>query len=422
MTQHRSSCFYNLVRQAALAATLLCAIARAAHAQPAPFAAPTRATDLPMVWLEAKGPFTRDTTAACTMTLASTGQERAAAAELKGVVRLRGSSSLSYPKKSYALCLHKPTGLLDLPAHRHWILNAAFIDRSLIRHKLAYDLFRSLSERGRPRYAASSRFVELNLNGTYQGVYLLMEQVDHELAGLPAYVKQDAAHTAVYKAVNHDAGFDQPGHGGFEQVVPDPALLAYWQPLDDLTQFIHTAPAAQFRNPQNGIAAQLDLDNAIDFHLLILVTANTDGITKNFYLVRPRPSAASPARFFFIPWDFDGVFGQNWDATPLPPELWLSNRLFDRLLEDPDYRDRFAARWQQLRDRQFSTESIHKMIEANVKEIAAAAGRNATRWAATRNRYPNQLTFEQDVARMKTWAAAHLAWLDQTIQDRSKKK
>ena len=35
-----------------------------------------------------------------------------------------------------------------------------------------------------------------------------------------------------------------------------------------------------------GIAARLDLANAIDFQLLVLLTSNTDGITKNFILAR----------------------------------------------------------------------------------------------------------------------------------------
>ena len=419
--QNRSSRFHNLIRPVSLAVMLLGFIARMAQGQAAPFASPTKAMDLPMVWLEANDPFTRDATAACTMTLTAAGQEREKAAACKGVIRLRGSTSLGYPKKSYALYLDKPAGLLGLAAHRHWILNAAFIDRSLMRHKLSYDLFRSLSERGRPRHAASSRFVEVSFNGTYHGVYLLMEQVDRELAGLPAYAKEDPAHTSVYKAISHDAGFEQSGHNGFEQVLPDPTVLAYWQPLDALTQFIHAAPAAQFFNPESGIAAQLDLDNAIDFHLLILVTGNADGITKNFYLARPRPASGSAARFFFIPWDFDSAFGQNWDATPLPPELWLSNPLFDRLLENPEYRGRFTERWAHLRDRQFSTRSIQRMIDANVKEIAIATGRNAIRWAASGNLYPNQLTFEQDVTHMKAWTAAHISWLNQTMQERARK-
>ncbi len=418
MVRTRPRRFGNSLRPFLLAIMLLGAVA-ATHGQPPPFASPTKAMDLPMIWLEAKDRFTRDVAAACEITLAAAGEEHKTAAAIKGTIRLRGSSSLSFPKRSYAIGLEKPAALFGLPTRQNWILNAAFVDRSLMRHKLSYDLFRSLAEPGRPRYAASSRFVEVNLNGTYEGVYLLMEQVDHQLAGLPAYVKEDQAYTAIYKAVNHDADFARAGHSGFEQMAPDPRVLAYWQPLDQLAQFIHASTTTQFFDAKQGIASHLDLDNAMDFHLLVLVTGNSDGITKNFYLARPKPTTDTVSRFFFIPWDFDGSFGQNWNATRSPVELWLSNHLFDRLLESPDYRRRFASRWERLRDRQFSIRSIHEMIDANAKVIAEASGRNASRWATASGRYPNQMTFEQDVAHMKSWIASHVEWLNRAILERT---
>ncbi|MFI5381070.1 MAG: CotH kinase family protein [Tepidisphaerales bacterium] len=377
-----------------------------------------KAVDLPAVVLETKGPITREPKTAFSATLVlPTEGNPAPPVPWNGTIRIRGATSQAYPKKSFSLALESPVQPPGMPSRSHWILNAAFIDRSLMRHKLAYDLFRSVSAPGQPRHAVASRFVEVHLNGGYQGVYLLMERVDRHLVGFAPFAKEDQAHACLFKAVNHDAGFDQPGHGGFVQSEPKPLVMAYWQPLDALNEFISTAPAAEFRKAETGIATRIDLDNAIDFHLLVLVTGNADGITKNFYLARARPDAGAPSpRFDFVPWDYDGTFGQNWNATPLPPELWLSNHLFDRLLEDPDYRRRFAARWQQLREKEFSVRTIQGMIDANAKELAGAARRNADRWAAAAGAYPDRVSFEQDVAQMKTWIAAHIAWLDQRIR------
>src|SRR5262249_54114274 len=154
-------------------------------------------------------------------------------------------------------------------------------------------LFRSLSTANAPRFAAGSRFVELYLNGSYHGVYLLMERVDRQLLGLRAFNSNDVTHACIYKAVDHAANFRQPGHAGYEQRDPDPLIVAYWKPLEDFNRFASTAPRAELFDQQNGIPSRLDLDNAIDFHLLVLLTSNMDGSDKNFIFARNDEPAGS---------------------------------------------------------------------------------------------------------------------------------
>jgi len=376
------------------------------------------ASNLPVVFLAAKDPIVSDQRVACTVRIVCpAGSERCNLGPLSGFVKLHGATSQAYPKKSFGINLNAPAPLLEMTGRAHWVLNAAYIDRSLMRHKLAFDLFRSLSTSNAGRFAAASRFVEVSLNGRYQGAYLLMERVDQRLLELAAYQSNDLSHACIYKAVDHAANFGQPGHAGYEQREPDPASRAYWQPLDELNRFVSSAPDAEFFHWQNGIASRLDLDNAIDFHLLVLLTSNLDGITKNFILARNRPAPGStPPRFFFVPWDYDGTFGRNWDATPVAPTVWLSNHLFDRLLGQAGYRERFAARWNQLREHEFAAKVIQGMIDANARSLGEAARRNARRWPTTGGTYPDNLTFEEDLAQMKSWTDARVKWLDQQIQ------
>lgn len=67
---------------------------------------------------------------------------------VKGQIRIRGASSQAYEKKSFSLKLDQPTDWLGLHKNRDWVLNAAFVDCSMMRHKLSYDLFQSLSTDG----------------------------------------------------------------------------------------------------------------------------------------------------------------------------------------------------------------------------------------------------------------------------------
>jgi spore coat protein CotH len=370
---------------------------------------------LPVVYLEAGERIVPETKVPCGVRLAPPhGAEPGN--RLTGMVRLHGSSSLSYPKKSFALALDQPAGWLGMRTSPHWVLNAAFIDRSLMRHKLSYDLFRSLSTTNAPRHAAASRFVEVLLNGRYQGVYLLMERVDGDMLGFRRFETNAAEHACLYKAVDHAANFDRPGHAGFEQREPDPLLLEYWAPLDRLNRFVAYAKDDEFLDPRKGIATRLDLDNTMDFHLQILLTCNLDGFDKNLFLGRdaPRPHAPPP-RFLFAPWDYDATFGRHWEGSRVGASDWLSNNLFDRLLGHPDYRRRFVARWRQLRQKEFSVATIHRLIDENVETLGAAAERNAARWRSAGGSYPDRLTFAQDVQQMKVWVERRTRWLDQEI-------
>jgi spore coat protein CotH len=333
--------------------------------------------------------------------------------ELTGLIRIHGASSQVYPKKSFGITLDRPVQWLGMKESAQWVLNAAFVDRSLMRHKLSYDLFRSLSRTNAPRFAAASRFVEVNLNGKYQGVYLLMERVDRGMMGLMRYDPNASEHACIYKAEDHCANFDRLGHDGYEQREPDPLTRAYWGPLDRFNKFVSTTSDQEFFNPANGIAPQLDLENTIDFHLLVLVTSNMDGFDKNLLLARDAPQTnGPPPRFFFVPWDYDATFGQNWHGAPFKPSAWLTNHLFERLLSDSAYRKNFAARWKQLRQREFSLPTIYAMIDENARTLGAAAERNQVRWEGR--------PFQEEIARMKPWLEQRVKWLDQEIQRRTR--
>ena len=352
-----------------------------------------------------------------------TGVDRTANTKLlNGKVRIHGASSQSYEKKSLALSLDSPTRWLGRLSGRQWVLNAAYVDCSLMRHKLSYDLFQSLSSDGVKRHASSSRFVELRFNGQYHGTYLLMERVEGSLLGFTPKGQPSKVPAVLSKAIDHEANFANPGHSGYEQREPSPEDQEYWGPLDDLNQFVATATDADFANAQSGIGSRLDIDNAIDVHLLVLFTSNMDGFDKNFILARNAVTEAHPVpRFFFVPWDYDATFGRNWEGSPVEPTFWLSNHLFDRLLSHEVFRRKYLDRWQALRRRQFSVETVHRMIDDNARSVATTARRNESRWTPIRGAESGSLAFTEDVTQMKEWVVARTRWLDAEMERQTRR-
>ena len=391
------------------------------NARPAAAVATNAGQNLPLLILKSAKPVGSEARVACSAALLPAAGETAGNTNaLTGQIKFHGASSQGYAKKSFGLALDESVRWLGMRKSSHWVLNAAFVDRSLMRHKLAYDLFRSLAREGEPRFATASRFVELQLNGNYHGVYLLMERLDRSLLELHRYDSNALTHACLYKAVDHSANFSQPGHAGYEQRDHDGLKVPYWTPMDEFNQFVSRAPDAEFFHPVTGIASRLDLGNAMDFHLLVLLTSNIDGITKNFILARDTPTSALPKpRFFFSVWDYDATFGRSWEASRIDHTAWLSNHLFNRLLGNPTYRQQFAARWRQLREREFSAVTIARMIDDNARTLGDAVGRNLTRWKSQNGAYPDRLTFEEDLRQMKAWTVARIQWLNVEIARRT---
>lgn len=94
-------------------------------------------------------------------------------------IRYRGNYSRWFYKKSYSVSLVMPDGisqnprsLAGLPAHDEWVLHGPWIDRTLLRNYLAYNIAGEIMD-----YAPNVRFVEMFLDDEYHGVYLLVEPV-----------------------------------------------------------------------------------------------------------------------------------------------------------------------------------------------------------------------------------------------------
>lgn len=114
---------------------------------------------------------------ACKVSVSDCDEEYAMT-DVTARVKVRGNYSADYSKKPYKIKFGSKQVMLgvneDLKA-KEWVLLADYKDRSLLRnptvHYLADEM---LGEDG--YYCTDSRFVEVNVNGTYKGLYLLVEQ------------------------------------------------------------------------------------------------------------------------------------------------------------------------------------------------------------------------------------------------------
>lgn len=66
---------------------------------------------------------------------------------LNGNIKFRGGSSSKYYKHSFSLELNNKYPLAELPGDDDWIINANYIDKTFMRHKISYDFFRAMSKK-----------------------------------------------------------------------------------------------------------------------------------------------------------------------------------------------------------------------------------------------------------------------------------
>jgi hypothetical protein len=311
-----------------------------------------------------------------------------------GRIERRGGYSISFPKRSYELDFDQDLPLAGLPADDDWILNANYIDKTFLRHVFSYELFRAMHPDNR---AALSRYVELRKNGSYQGLYVLMEKLDKSSLGVlgkdPAAVIFKEPPLFRPDLTNFAAKAQYPDNI-YQQTYPDKDQVDKAEVLDDIRDIL-------FHTPDDSLMTVLstifDLRNVIDWHLLLLMSNNSDGIMKNFYLYKTDSSTP----FRFAPWDYDHSFGRDGDnelnmIRPLNLEISL---LFQRLLAIQTYREQLKARWLLLNEEGlFSTSGLKARLRNIIPQFEPLLADNFALWPVDASKYYDDNDFAEEVA------------------------
>lgn len=89
-------------------------------------------------------------------------------------IKGRGNVTWEYNKRPYNIKLDQSADLLGMGKAKGWCLLANYLDTSLLRNKIVYDL----AEETGIDFTMDSRSLDLYLNGEYKGTYLMTEKVE----------------------------------------------------------------------------------------------------------------------------------------------------------------------------------------------------------------------------------------------------
>lgn len=289
-----------------------------------------------------------------------------------GRIETRGGFSISFPKQSFEIDLEIDVPLAGLPADDDWILNANYIDKTFIRHVIAYDLFRAMNTN---HVAPKTKYIELSLNGNYNGLYVLMEKLDRSSLAID---KEDPTAVVYKEPPLFQEGMITPqdANNYYQQTYPKKKKANRTRFISAIRAFILNSDSSSFEQEVGGV---FDLNNIVDWHLILLLTNNSDGILKNFYLYKV--NAATSLRI--APWDYDHSWGRDGDneLNLIKPLDLNRSLLFRRLLTLPSYKMALKERWNELQALGlFTPAGLKQRIQTYRQPLDEVVARNFEKW------------------------------------------
>ena len=347
-------------------------------------------------------------------------------------IRYRGASALQFQKKSFGIKLLNEDGtdrdfsFFDMRSDNSWILDAMACDKSRMRNRVCMDLWRDFSVS--PYYSTTEpkqknytdgRFVEVYVNGDYQGIYCLSEKIDRKQLKLKKFTTNEMR-GALYKTVKYanlhslDEAFyhfsnDSVSWQGIEFQYPDMSEQGPcdWTPLVNLIRYLNFSDSVEINR---SFTNRIDVPLWVDYFLFVDLIMGDDNISKNQYLYFYDTSM--PSKLCIAPWDLDATIGRDWlgNENDANREMNLSNWVNYHL--SYVYTPTFTAykdRYFELRDNLFHPDSLKSRFSHYFIHLHDVLLKEQERWSGVDG---IDLDFDNEHEYIKTWIDKRIEFLD----------
>ncbi len=288
--------------------------------------------------------------------------------------RLRGNTSLSAAKKSFKISFNTFIEGARWQGLEKINLNGSHNDPTRLRTKLCWDMLRKAE-----LPSARTSMVQLYINNQNMGLYTHVEHIDETfIERVFANPYPGNLYKCLYPADldyissnPNDYKLEFNGRRAYELKTN-----IYADNYSDLAAFIGILN----QTPIEDLPCQLEPVFKVDQYLkqaaFDVLVGNWDGYIfnkNNYYLYNNR----NTGQFEFIHYDLDNTLGIDWvnqDWTERSIYSWASNSqqrpLYKRLLQVPEYRNRFSYYLNELMQQVFHTDSLRSAIN-QLQELVA---------------------------------------------------
>ena len=324
------------------------------------------------------------------------------------------------------------------PEEEDWILYGPYSDKSLVRNVLIYELSNNMGQ-----YASKTKFYELEINGVFQGVYVLMEKIkrDKNRVDISKNKVEDITGGYIIK-IDKPTGDGEWYNGNIAFGRGNINFLYEYPKADDISEeqkkyiqdYIHLFETALvsdgFESIESGYRQFIDLDSFIDFFILNEFSKNPDGFRLSTYLHKEKGGKLKMGPI----WDFNLAFGNvNYCDGDSPygwahrfndicsGDTWQVPFWWNRFLDDPEYVSLLKERWAILRSDILSEDIVLgrlRELQENLKG-SSAIDKNFGKWLILgKYIWPNKFigdSYDSEINYLEEWIIERFKWLDQNI-------
>ena len=358
--------------------------------------------------------------------------------QVKAASKGRGNYSWSFSKKSFTVKLDKKHDVCGMGYSKKFALVANHYDKSLLRNSVAGYIGSQLTNLA---WTPEQRPVDLYVNGSYRGSYILIERV-----------APDASLTA--KRIPYDAPSDNTGLKGEETgyilewdfrkgadrniTAGSRGYVGIKDPENDyddagvntglgittaqasyINSYVDAADKALFSG--GNWRDHLDEASAVDYYIGMELMKPVDGnMWASVYMFK-RPGG----KLEFGPlWDFDLAAGSaNRAGGTVSPTGWYLRNVvstsakqspetwFNRLNKDAGFRSKVRARLRSLADELKTSDAYLARQSALVK---ASATENFKKWSVTQKLSTSQVvkgSHAAEVSYLRSWLKTRITWM-----------
>lgn len=351
-------------------------------------------------------------------------------------IRGRGNSTWSLPKKPYKIKFAVKQKLLGkgYAKAKKWTLLANCGDKTLIRNAITREMGEWLGLKNNP----AAKFVDLTLNGKFQGNYQISDQVEvkaHRVniteQDYPLTATSDITGGYLLEADGFWDGNCFATNNGVPVRIhyPDDEEIAASQNQyirNYINNFENVLFGSDFTDPEKGYRNWVDSTSLVNWFIATEVSANIDGYFSTYFYKDQQDSA-----LYWGPlWDYDIAYDNDYRIQGNVQKLMSdagygeAKKWVNRMWQDPWFGSLVCNRYQEVIDGNMKGYLMEK-IDSLTDLLQESVNLNYQRWGIS-TRYLREVvlysSYDQYIIDLKNFIDQHIDWLATAFESKRVKR
>ena len=322
---------------------------------------------------------------------------------------------------------------MGMDSHHEWVLHGPFLDKSLIRNYMLYNIAGECME-----YAPNVRFCEVVIDGSYQGLYLMTESITKGYDGSRLTMevkKKDNTFSGYILRVNDIYPFEATtsvitDYGNYAFVARIPVEVVYPGTVNqtaemrrkielEFSAFEKALYSYDYDSEDHGYTHWIDVPSFVDYYVINEFTCNFDAGRLSTYIYKD-----ISGQYKICVWDFNNACDNYVESRVNLHDFDIHKRLlFHMLCRDEAFTEAIIIRYKELRQSFLSEEYLMNYIDQTIDFLGPAIKRNFEKWGYTFQPGYHSLSgegrelhsYEEAVAQLKNFLVERGDWMDRNI-------